>query len=105
MAWLICERTHERASDAPSCWPHLLLGDRSSYENRREVRYRNMLTLPSDSAFTTMTGATSVTVYQQTGTTVAGASPIASGSTVHAFGLLFFDGGKWKMVASRIGAE
>lgn len=64
-----------------------------------------MLTLPSDSAFTTMTGATSVTVYQQTGTTIAGASPIASGSTVHAFGLLFFDGGKWKMVASRIGAE
>ena len=64
-----------------------------------------MLTLPSDSAFTTMTGATSVTVYQQTGTTVAGTSPIASGSTVHAFGLLFFDGGKWKMVASRMGAE
>jgi len=64
-----------------------------------------MLTLPSDSAFTTMTGATSVTVYQQTGTTIAGTSPIASGSTVHAFGLLFFDGGKWKMVASRIGAE
>jgi hypothetical protein len=64
-----------------------------------------MLTLPSDSAFTTMTGATSVTVYQQTGTTVAGTSPIASGSTVHAFGLLFFDSGKWKMVASRIGAE
>ena len=64
-----------------------------------------MLTLPSDSAFTTMTGATSVTVYQQTATTVAGTSPIASGSTVHAFGLLFFDGGKWKMVASRMGAE
>jgi hypothetical protein len=64
-----------------------------------------MLTLPSDSAFTTMTGATSVTVYQQTGTTVAGTSPIASGSTVHAFGLLFFDGGTWKMVASRMGAE
>ena len=64
-----------------------------------------MLTLPSDSAFTSMTGATSVTVYQQTATTVAGTSPIASGSTVHAFGLLFFDGGKWKMVASRMGAE
>lgn len=64
-----------------------------------------MLTLPSDSAFTTMTGATSVTVYQQSGTAVAGTSPIASSSTVHAFGLLFFDGGKWKMVASRIGAE
>ena len=64
-----------------------------------------MLTLPSDSAFTTMTGATGVTVFQQTGTTVAGTSPIASGSTVHVFGLLFFDGGKWKMVASRMGSN
>jgi hypothetical protein len=64
-----------------------------------------MLTLASDSAFTTMTGATSITVYQQTEATVAGTSPIASGFTVHAFGLLFFDGGQWKMVASRIGAE
>ncbi|HEU5457692.1 MAG TPA: DUF5666 domain-containing protein, partial [Terracidiphilus sp.] len=41
-----------------------------------------MLTLPSDCALTTMTGATSVTVYQQTGTTVVGTSLIASGSTV-----------------------
>jgi hypothetical protein len=44
-------------------------------------------------------------VYQQSGTTIAGTSPIASGATVHAFGLLFFDGGQWKMVASRIGAD
>lgn len=63
------------------------------------------LTLPSDSAFTTLTGATSVTVYQQSETTISGTSPIASGATVHAFGLLFFDAGQWKMVASRIGAE
>lgn len=63
------------------------------------------LTLPSDSAFTTLTGATSVTVVQQAQTTVAGTSPIASGSSVHAFGLLFFDGGQWKMVASRMGAN
>jgi hypothetical protein len=62
------------------------------------------LTLPSDCAFKTMTGATSVTVFQQTDTTVAGTSPIASGTRIHAFGLLFYDSGQWKMVASRIGA-
>ena len=63
------------------------------------------LTLPSDSAFTTLTGATSVTVIQQSQTTVAGTSPIASGSSMHAFGLLFFDAGQWKMVAARMGAN
>jgi len=63
------------------------------------------LTLPSDSAFTTLTGATSVTIFQQPQTTVTGSAPIASGSSVHAFGLLFFDAGQWKMVASRIGSN
>ncbi len=63
------------------------------------------LALPSDSAFTTLTGATTVKVYQQTGTTISGGSSIASGSTMHAFGLLFFDGGQWKMVASRMGSN
>ena len=63
------------------------------------------LTLPSDSAFTTLSGATKVTVYQQTGTTISSGSSIPSGSTMHAFGLLFFDGGQWKMVASRIGSN
>jgi hypothetical protein len=64
-----------------------------------------VLTLPSDSAFKTLTGATSVTIYQQSATTVSGASPIASGSSVHVFGLLFFDAGQWKMVASRMGTN
>jgi hypothetical protein len=63
------------------------------------------LNLPSDCAFTTLTGATSVTVFQQPQTTVVGSSPIASGSSAHAFGLLFFDGGQWKMVALRIGGN
>ena len=63
------------------------------------------LALPSDSAFTTLTGATSVTIFQQPQTTVTGSAPIASGSSVHVFGLLFFDAGQWKMVASRIGAN
>ena len=61
------------------------------------------LTLPAGSAFTTLTGATTVMVFQQTQTTMAGASQIAAGSTMHAFGLLFYEGGQWKMVASRLG--
>lgn len=63
------------------------------------------MALPSDSAFTTLTGATSVTVFQQPKTVVSSTSPIASGTSVHAFGLLFFDAGQWKMVASRIGSN
>jgi hypothetical protein len=63
------------------------------------------LALPPDSAFTTLTGATAVQVYSQNHTVIAGASPIASGTSIHVFGLLFFDGGQWKMVASRIGAN
>jgi hypothetical protein len=63
------------------------------------------LNLPSGCAFTTLTGATSVTIFQQPQATVVGSSPIASESSMHAFGLLFFDGGQWKMVASRIGAN
>lgn len=63
------------------------------------------MSLPAGCAFTTLTGATSLTIYQQPKTIMAGGSSIASGSTVHAFGLLFFDGGKWKMVASRLGSN
>jgi hypothetical protein len=63
------------------------------------------MTLPAGCAFTTLTGATSVTIYQQPQTMMSNGSSIASGSTVHAFGLLFFDGGKWKMVASRLGSN
>lgn len=63
------------------------------------------MTLPSGSAFTTLTGATSVMVFQQGSTTMEGGSTIASGTAMHAFGLLFFDGGQWKMVAMRMGAN
>lgn len=63
------------------------------------------LTLPSDSAFTTLTGAKRVTIYQQSGTTIAGGSNLASGSSIHTFGLLFYDAGQWKMVSARIGAN
>ncbi len=60
------------------------------------------MTFPSDSAFRTITSAASMTVYQQSGTTISGGSPIAGGATVHVLGLLFLDAGQWKMVASRI---
>ncbi len=63
------------------------------------------MTLPSDSAFTSLTGATSVTIYQQASTIMEGGSTIASGTAMHAFGLLFYDGGQWKMVAMRLGAN
>ena len=63
------------------------------------------LTLPSGCAFTSLTGAASITVYQQAGTFIEGGTTIASGADMHAFGLLFYDGGQWKMVALRLGAN
>ena len=63
------------------------------------------LSLPAGSAFTTLTGATSVQVFQQSKTTVTATSPIAGGAPIHVFGLLFFDGGQWKIVAARMGAN
>lgn len=63
------------------------------------------LTLPADSAFTTLTGATAVTIYPQSQMILSGSSSIASGTSVHVFGLLFFDNGQWKMAASRMGAN
>jgi hypothetical protein len=69
------------------------------------LRTSFMLALPSDCAFTTLTGATSITVYQQPGTIISGTSPIAGGATVHVFGLLSMDAGQWKMVAARIGSN
>lgn len=64
-----------------------------------------VLTLPSDSAFKTLTGSMSVTVYQQPGTTVSSSPTIASGATVHVLGSLFLDSDHWRMVASRIGSN
>src|SRR5581483_7198659 len=59
------------------------------------------LTLPSDSAFTTLTGSTTVTVFQQAGTELWGMTTITNGSTLHVRGLLFFDAGTYKLVAGR----
>src|SRR5262249_10279367 len=60
------------------------------------------LTLPSDSAFTTLTGSNAVTVFQQPGTQLWGMTSLSNGSTVHVRGLLFFDAATYKLVASRI---
>ncbi len=60
------------------------------------------LTLPADSAFTTLTGSTTMTVFQQAGTELRGMTTIANGSTVHVRGLVFFDAGTYKLVAGRI---
>lgn len=64
------------------------------------------LTLPSDSAFATLTGATTVLVYQQAGTQVSGiATTVANGNDVQARGLLFHDGGIYKLVTTWIVAR
>lgn len=60
------------------------------------------LTLPADCAFTTLTGATSITVYQQTGTNLQYQTEIAAGSTIRVHGLLFNNLGRWVLVASTI---
>lgn len=60
------------------------------------------LTLPTDSAFATLTGSTTVTIFQQAGTTLAGLNAVSNGATVHVRGLLFLDAGTYKMVAGRI---
>jgi hypothetical protein len=60
------------------------------------------LTLAPDSAFTTLTGATTITVFQQPGTRLRGLSSVGNGSSVHVRGLLLNDSGTYKLVASRI---
>ena len=63
---------------------------------------RFTLTLPTDSAFTTLTGATSVQVYQQAGTQLRGLTAVANTNAVVARGLLFNDAGTYRFVASWI---
>jgi hypothetical protein len=60
------------------------------------------LTVASDSVFASLTNATSVTVFQQTGTQLRDITSVANGATVHVRGLLFLDSGTYKLVAARI---
>lgn len=60
------------------------------------------LTIAPDSALATLTGATTLTVFQQAGTELHGITTVTNGSAVHVRGLLFFHAGAYKLVASRI---
>jgi len=60
------------------------------------------LTLPSGSAFTTLTGTNSITVFQQAGTQLMSLTSVGNGNSVHVRGLLFLDAGAYKLVATRI---
>ncbi len=58
------------------------------------------LMLAPDSAFTTLTGASTITVYKQNGTQMHNLSGIANGNQVEVRGLLFYDAGTYKMVST-----
>jgi len=60
------------------------------------------LTAASDSSFASLTGATSITVFQQVGTQLRDITSVPNGSNVHVRGLLFLDSGVYKLVATRI---
>ncbi len=60
------------------------------------------LPLSSDSYFAVLTGASTITVYQQPGTELYGLSSINNGQTIQVRGMIFKDGSVFRMVASRI---
>jgi hypothetical protein len=62
------------------------------------------LTLPADSEFLLLTGATSIDFILQSSTELKGLSTIVLGTPLHVRGLLLFDAvsGRYKLVASRI---
>lgn len=61
-----------------------------------------VLTLMPGCAFTTLTGANKILVYQQTGTNVENNTAIAAGATLRVHGLLFQNSGQWSFIASTI---
>ncbi len=77
-----------------------LSGSVSGYSGSAPATFT--LTLPSDSAFTSLTGSAAVTVFQQAGTELRGLTNVTNGSMIHVRGLLFFDAGVYKLVAGRI---
>jgi hypothetical protein len=60
------------------------------------------LTMPSDSAFATLAGTNTVTVYKQNGTQMLGTSTITNGSSMEVRGLLFNNSGAYNMVSTWI---
>lgn len=63
------------------------------------------LTLPSDSAFATLAGTTTVQVYQPASAHVMGQTAVANGADVQARGLLFYDAGTYKLVVGWLAAH
>jgi len=61
-----------------------------------------ILSLPADCAFTSITGAGTITVYQQPDTRLRGMTSVSNGASVQVRGLLFFDAGTYKLVATTI---
>ncbi len=62
------------------------------------------LSLPSDSAFTLLTGATSVAVYQTAQTQMQGLTAATKGQNVAVYGYLFYNAGSYNFVAMQIAA-
>jgi hypothetical protein len=60
------------------------------------------LTLPTDSAFATLTGVNTIQIYQQAGTQLHGISTLANGNDVQVRGLLFNDSGIYRLVSTWI---
>ncbi len=60
------------------------------------------LTVPADSAFAVLSGTRDVIVYQQPGTRTVNLQSVANGFTPIVRGLLFYDAGTFRLVASRI---
>lgn len=63
------------------------------------------LTLMPDCAFTKLTGATQILVYQRAETNVEDGTAIPASTTLRVHGLLFYDGGTWKLIASTIASS
>jgi hypothetical protein len=62
-----------------------------------------ILTLVPDSAFVTLSGQTTVTVFWQPGTNLDNITSVKNGDTVRVRGLVFFAGSGVNMIAHRIG--
>lgn len=59
------------------------------------------LTVPADSVFAQLAGATTIAVFKQGGTEIRDVT-LADGAAVRVRGLLFFDSGTYRLVASQI---
>lgn len=78
-----------------------LTGTISGYtENGQQATFT--LQLPPDSFLTALGGVTQVTVFKQPRTELRNITTLANGAAVRVRGLLFYDGGNYKLVASRV---